>query len=115
MAEINGLADVEAKAIGSDEAWGDLACVKRDVDLRVDAVKIVEHKHLAVVLGHGQVGVFGLHEVEADDARVYRSDFERKQSLCEDMLRGEGAENLVEKANFDGTGSSSTGLTAVFD
>jgi len=35
--------------------------------------------------------------------------------LCEDMLRRKGAENLVEKANFDGAGSSSTGLAAVFD
>ena len=41
-----------------------------DVDFGIDAVEIVEHEHLAVVLGHGEVGVFGLDEVEADDARV---------------------------------------------
>jgi hypothetical protein len=53
VAEVNGFSDVEPKTIGRDEAWGYLASVKRDVNLRVDAVKVVEHKHLAVVLGHG--------------------------------------------------------------
>ena len=31
------------------------------------------------------------------------------------MLRGEGTEDLIEEADLDGTGRSSTGLTAVFD
>jgi hypothetical protein len=53
MTEIHSLSDVEAKTIGRDKAWGDLASVKRDVDLWVDPVKVIEHKHLAVVLGHG--------------------------------------------------------------
>ena len=56
MAEIDGFADVKAETVGWDEAGGDLAGVEGDVNLGVDAVKVVEHEHLAVVLGHGQVG-----------------------------------------------------------
>jgi hypothetical protein len=115
VAEINGLTDVKTKTIGGDKARGDLTRVKGDVNLWVDTVKVVEHKHLAVILGHGQVGIFGLHEINTDDARVYRSDLKGKQSLCEDMLRGKGSKDLIEKTDFDGTGRSSTGLAAVLD
>ena len=68
VAELDGLADVEAEAVGRDEAGSEFAGVERDVHLRIDAVEVVEHQHLAVVLGHGEVAVFGLNEVDADDA-----------------------------------------------
>ena len=31
------------------------------------------------------------------------------------MLRGEGAENLIEEADLDGAGGAGAGLAAVFD
>ena len=55
VSEIDSFANVEAKAIGRNEAGSDLACVQGDVYFRIDAVEIVEHQHLAVVLGHGQI------------------------------------------------------------
>ena len=70
VAEVDGLADVEAEAGGRDEAGSEFAGVERDVDAGVDAVEVVEHEHLAVVLGHGHVGVFGLDEVDADDVGI---------------------------------------------
>ncbi len=53
VSEIDCLPDVEAKAIGRDEAKGELASVERYVDVWINAVKIVEHQHLAMVFGHG--------------------------------------------------------------
>ena len=55
------------EAVGWDEAGGEFAGVEAMWTFGIDAVEVVEHEHLAVVLGHGQVGVFGLHEVDADD------------------------------------------------
>ena len=115
MAEINGFSDVEAKTIGRDEARGDLAGVKRDVNLGVNTVKVVEHKHLAVVLGHGQVGVFGLHEVEADDVGVGGRYLEGEERLGKDLLGREGAEDLVDVTYLDRAGGRGGGLAAVFD
>ena len=109
VAEIDGFADVEAEAVGRDEAGGEFAGVEADVDRGIDAVEIVEHEHLAVVLGHGHVGVFGLDEVEADDAGVLRGDFKGEEGLGEDLLRREGAEDLVEEADFDGAGGRALG------
>ena len=37
VAELDGFADVEAEAVGGDEAGGEFAGVERDVDLGVDA------------------------------------------------------------------------------
>ena len=81
----------------------------------VDAVQVIEHEHLTVVLGHGHVGVFGLNEVDADDTGILRGDFEAEERLGEDLLRRKGAENLVEEADFDGAGACSASLAAVFD
>ena len=53
------------KAFEGDEAGRELAGVEREVDLRVDGVEEVDHVHLPGVLGHGEVVVFGLDEVEA--------------------------------------------------
>jgi hypothetical protein len=115
VAEIDGLADVEAETFGRDKAGREFSCVKRDVDLRIDAVEIVEHEHLPVVLGHGEIGVFGLDKVETDDTRVLGGNLEGEQRLSEDLLRREGAEDLVEEANLDRTGGAGAELAAVFD
>ena len=99
VAEVDGLVDVEGKACGRDEAGSEFAGVEGDVDAGVDAVEVVEHEHLAVVLGHGHVGVFGLDEVDADYVGIGRGQLEVEEGLGEDLLRGEGAEDLAEEAN----------------
>jgi hypothetical protein len=93
VAEVDGLADVEAEALGRDEAWGEFAGVEADVDGGIDGVQVVEHLHLAVVLAHGEVAVFGLDEVDADDVGILGCDFKAEQGLGEDLLRREGAED----------------------
>jgi hypothetical protein len=115
VTEIDSLADVKAEPVGRDEARGKFAGMERDVDRGVDAVEIVEHEHLAVVLGHGHVSIFRLHEVEADDAWILRCDFKGEESLGEDLLWREGAEDLIKEADFNRAGGSSIGLATVFD
>ncbi|MDX6459812.1 MAG: hypothetical protein QOE55_3509 [Acidobacteriaceae bacterium] len=115
VAQVDGFADVEAKAIWRDEAGGEFARVERDVDLGVDGVEVVEHEHLAVVLGHGHVGVFGLDVVDADYVGVYRGKFEVEDGLGEDLLGREGAEDLGEEADLDGAGGGGGGLATVLE
>jgi hypothetical protein len=115
VAEIDGFADVEAKAVGRNEARSEFAGVEADVDFGIDAVEVVEHEHLAVIFGHGHVGIFGLNEVDAYDTRIDGGYFEGLEGLSEDPLRRESAENLIEEADFDGAGGSCGGLSAVFD
>jgi hypothetical protein len=67
VAELDCFADVETEAVGGDEARSDLAGVESDVHSRIDRVQIVEHEHLPVILGHGEVTILGDDEVDADD------------------------------------------------
>ena len=114
VAEIDGLADVEAEAGGRDQTRGEFAGVERDVDLGVYGVEVVEHEHLAVILAHGRVSIFWLDEIDADYiVRVRGSDFKTEEGLGEDLLRWEGAKDLIEDADLDGTGGCSGGGVAV--
>ena len=120
VAEIDGLADVEAEAGGRDEAGRKLSRVKRDVNLWVDAVEVVEHAHLARVLAHGEEVVFRLDEVETDDDRVRcrclgSGDLKGEQGLGEDELGLMGTEHLVEEADLDRAGWRGVRLSAVLD
>jgi len=115
VAEVDGFADVEEEAIGSDEAGSDFAGVEGDVDFGVDGVEVVEHEHLAVVLGHGHVGVFGLDEVDSDYVGRCGRKFKVEEGLGEDLLGREGAEDLGEEADLDGTAEGGVRLAAVLD
>jgi hypothetical protein len=46
VAQFDGLADVEAQALGRNQARRQFAGVQADVDLRIDGVQVVEHLHL---------------------------------------------------------------------
>jgi hypothetical protein len=115
VTEINGFANVETESVGRDEAGSEFASVKADVDLRVDAVEVIQHEHLAVIFGHGQVAVFGHDEVEAENARIDRGDFEGQEGLGEDLLRREASENLIKEPYLDGAGFDGVGSATVFD
>jgi hypothetical protein len=80
--------------------------VERDVDLRIDAVEVVEHLHLEVVVAHREVTVFGHDEINSDYVGVRGSYFKAEEGLREDLLRWETAEDLIEPVDADGTGSS---------
>src|SRR5271168_3200149 len=106
---------MEAETVRGDKTRGEFASMEADVDGRVDAVQVVEHKHLPVVLGHGHVGVLRLHEVEADDARVLRGDLEGEESLGKDLLRRERTKDLIEEADLYRAGGPGIWLATVFD
>src|SRR3981189_1719021 len=115
VTEIDCLTDVEAEAVGGYEAGSEFTGVKTDVHCGINAVEIVEHQHMPVILGQGQVGVFGLNEVEADDAGVLRRDLKGEKSLGEDLLRRKCSKDLVEETYVHRSGDASAGLAAVFN
>ena len=115
VSEIDGLANVEAKAIGWNETRSKFAGVEADMDFGIHAVQVVEHEHLPMVFGHGDVAIFRHDEVETDDARILRCHFEGEEGLSEDLLRRKAAKNLIEETDFDGACHSGAGLTAVFN
>ncbi len=94
--------------------------MKRDVNTRVDTVEVVEHEHLTVIFGHGEIAVFGHHEVDADDMGMARIELglnglKAEKGLREDLLRREATKNLVEKANLNRTGARGCRRTALLD
>ncbi len=115
VAEIDGFANVEAEAIWRDEAGREFASVETDVDRGIDAMEVVEHEHLPVVLGHGQVAVFRHDEVDANDTRILRGDLEAEERLGEDLLRRKSAKDLVEETNLYRTSGPGAGLATVFN
>ena len=76
------------------------------MDLRVDRMQVVKHEHLAVILAHGDVSVFGLNEVEADYIWIAGGDLKREKCLCEDLLR---RGMLAEPGTARGSGLSRPG------
>ena len=45
--------------------------MQRNVDLRIDAVKIVEHAHVEIEIIERAIFVLRLHEIDADDAGIF--------------------------------------------
>src|SRR5580704_14688610 len=86
----------------------------RDVNLRINRVKIVEHFHLLFEIGHGFAAVFGHDEVDADDALgIGGNGFESEKRLREDLLIRKTAKNLVDESLRDVASGLRVGLPAV--
>ncbi len=101
VALFDGGADVEGEALGRDHAFGELTGVEGDVHLRIEAVQVVEHVHLQAVVAHGEIAVFGLDEVDADDIGIGGGQFEAEQRLREDLLGRFLTLDLIEEAHGD--------------
>jgi len=112
VAEIDCLAYVETEAVGGHEARSEFAGVEADVHGGIDAVEVIKHQHLAVILGHGDVAVFRHDEVEADDAGILRGDLKGEKSLSEDLLRREATEDLIEETYLYGASCSGVRLAS---
>ena len=113
MAQFDGLADMEAKAAGRHQARRKLPRMKADVYLWVDAVQIVEHPHLQVVVLHGPIAVLRHHEVDTDHARIRHRRLEAEQRLREHLLRRKAAQDLKEVTNGYMARRSGVGLAAM--
>ena len=119
VTKLNSLADVKAKTGRRDEAGSDFACVQGDMHARIDAMQIIEHEHLTVVFGHGEIAVFGHDEVDPDDGGMsgveLRLDgLEAEKGLREDLLGRKAAEDLIEKTDVDLAGRGGRGRSTVF-
>ena len=120
VAELDGLADVEAEAFRRDEAGGEFAGVEADVDLGVEGVEVVEHLHLEGVVAHGDESVFRHDEVDADPGVVMRVDagldgLEAEKCLGEDLLWSEATKDLVDIADFNLAGGCGLRGSAVLN
>ncbi len=115
VAEIDRLTDMEAQPRRRNQAKREFTGMQADMHARVDAVQVVEHKHLAVILAHGEIGVLGLNEVEPDHVRIGGGDLKGQQRLREDLLRRKGAQYLVEDAHLDRAGGCGARIATVLD
>src|SRR5580704_13250604 len=116
VAEVDGFANVKAEAGRRHYARCELSGVQRDMHLRIDRVKVVEHLHLQVIVAHGEVAILGHHEVDANDVRIGGGDLEAKQRLRKDLLRWVAAKDLVEEVNLNVARRRSIARTiAMFD
>ena len=120
VAELDGLADVEAKAFGRDKAGSEFAGVEADGDARIDGVEVVEHLHVEGVVAHGDEAVFGHDEVDADEAGFVGVEglldgFEAEEGLGEDLLGRKAAKDLVDVTDFDLAGAEVLWGSAVLD
>ncbi len=112
--DFDSLANVKGKPFVGDEAGSEFTGVQSDVNFGVHTVQEADHAHLQSVVGHGDVAIFGHHEIDADDARVGGGDFETEQSLRENLLGGKSAQNLVDVTELHGAGGGWIGLVAAF-
>jgi len=120
VAEFDGLTDVEAQALGRDEAGRKFAGVQSDVNMGIDGVEIVDHLHVQGVIAHGEEAVFRHDEVEANPGvvvRIHRGlhGFKTKESLGEDLFGRVAAEDLIDVADGDLAGGRGLGRAAVLD
>ncbi len=113
VALLDGLANVERQVLRRDHAGRELASVQRDVHLRIEAVQIIEHVHLQAVIAQGDIAVFRLNVVQADDVGVLRRNFEGEEGLRKDLLGRVTAQHLIEKADRDLAGRCGIRLAAV--
>src|SRR5262249_40414387 len=113
VAHLDALANVIAQILGRHQPHYQFAGVERDVDLRVNTVKIVEHLHVQIEVVDWHVPVFRHDQVQADDARVGLSQQEAGQDLGEDLLFGKATQDLVNVASLDTTSGISL-RTAAF-
>ncbi len=68
--QFDGLADMKAQPIGRHEPRRKFARMQRDVHAGVDALRVVDHRHVQMVIGHRGVAVFRLHEIHGHHSRI---------------------------------------------
>jgi hypothetical protein len=78
VTEFDRLADVEGQTGGRDQTGSQFARMKRDVDSRVNAVQVIEHLHLQVIVAHRDFAVLRHDEVDPDNVGVCRCNLEAK-------------------------------------
>ena len=85
-------ANVEREIFGRNEAHGEFSGVQRDVNFGIDAVQVIDHRHVLVEVVDGDVPVLGHDEIQADEAGIGGGQFEAEQNLGEDDFRAQSAQ-----------------------
>ena len=78
--------------------------MKREIDVGVDGMQVVEHLHVEMVVLHGHAAIFRRRDVDADEARIDAVEFEADERLRE-YLNGCGtAADGVDVMKLDSAG-----------
>src|SRR6202034_4664259 len=83
MATLNGGADVKREILGFHQSHCEFAGMQADVHLGIDAVQVIEHRHMRVEIVNGNVPVFWHDEIQAYKVRIGRCEFEAEYDLRE--------------------------------
>ena len=87
--------------LGLDQSHGEFAGMQADVHLGIDAVQVIEHRHVLVEIVNGNVPVFGHDEIQADEMRIGRGEFEAEDDLREDGFVRQSAQHLIKITDGD--------------
>src|ERR1700733_13899003 len=99
MAALHGGANVEREILGRHQPHGKLAGVQSNVNLGIDAVQVVDHRHVLIEIVERDVPILGHDKIEADEARVGRCELESQQNLREYDFVRQATQNLIEIAH----------------
>src|ERR1700691_1108011 len=80
-------ANVTLEAFGRDHAKCEFAGMKTEMDLGIDGMQVLEHRHLPVILSHRKHTVLGLSDIDAQYAWVGTGHLEVEEHLREGSLR----------------------------
>ncbi len=61
----------------------------------------MDHAHLHLIVGHGNASIFRLDHIDAHDERIGGGQLEAADQLHEDLLRRQGTQHLVKKADLE--------------
>jgi hypothetical protein len=86
---------VEREIFGLHQSHRQFARVQADVHLGIDAVQVIEHRHVLVEIVNGNVPVFGHDQVQSYKMGIGRGQFEPQHDLCEHRGLREAAQHLV--------------------
>src|SRR5882762_5483462 len=81
---------------------------------RIQRAQRFEHAHLHVIIRHRDVAILRHHEIDAYKTRVSLGEFKTENSLREDLLLREAAQDLAEIADLHAATRSFIGLPAPF-
>src|ERR1700722_20403636 len=106
MRLFDGKTNVAAQTFGGNHSGSKLSSVQANVYPWVEGVQESNHTHVQIVIGHGNVGVFRLYKINANEAGISGGHLEAQQCLGENDFPGSGAQNLIQITDLNLAGGN---------
>ena len=78
VAQFDGFANMEFQSIRRHQSRREFARVQRHAHLGINAVEIIQHLHVQVIVAHGKVAIFRHHKVQTHYPRIDRGKLKSK-------------------------------------